>query len=252
MPRSNFQYLIASHTDIASMADALASFTPVSNNVEAVIYRFPREIPQPLLTRISNAGWAEARLMDCAHFILQNNPLTQQALYNGFFDYIGAEYESLISVSRNCDNIKHLLYLLRQHSGSLEAKELIDFGCGTGLALTQLQAAKAQFVGVDQSAHMRDIAQHRGMNTIDLVALRGRPSRFDGAIASYVLHMVSDETAIAGVASSLKKGATLVGNFHKGLNVQWMDGVFAKYGCKATRLDASAIHGTYIGYTKLR
>ena len=254
MPRSSFQYLIVSRADAASMTDALSCFAPVSTGAEATIYRFPGEVPQSLLSRISSSGWAETRLMDCAHFILQRNTLIQQALYNDFFDYIGSEYESLIDVSRNCENIEYLLEHLSQQIGDLKGATLMDFGCGTGLAVPQLQAAGAKFVGVDQSHHMRFIAQHRGMTAVNMASLLAQPNQFDGAIASYVLHLVSDEIAIAGVVSVLKRGATLVGNFHKSCNIQWMDDTFARHGCSAIHLrelHTSAVHGVYVGYTKL-
>jgi SAM-dependent methyltransferase len=253
MPPCRFQYLIAARHDVSSLADSLAYFEPVWNGSEAAIYRFSGRIPESLHREMMDAGLSETRLMDCAYFIQQRNRLIQQALYIEFFDYIGDDYESLIDVNRNSGNISVLLDLLRQRIGNLAGKILLDFGCGTGLAITQLQAAKARFIGVDQSPHMLDIARCRGMEAIDVAALNSWGSRFDGAIASYVLHLVSDEAVIKAVASSLKSGATLVGNFHKGANVEWVDRMFNQFGCSALhfpQLGPETSHGMYVGFTK--
>jgi predicted TPR repeat methyltransferase len=177
----------------------------------------------------------------------------QQVLYNEFFDYIANQYESLIDISRNLANIDTLLELLSHEIGGLVDKRIIDFGCGTGLASRRLRGAAAEFTGVDQSPHMRDIAMHRGMKVVPTNDLASWTSYFDGAIASYVLHLLSDDEALRSLALALKPDGVLVGNFHKNANLDRVTKCLARYGCEAVELPLRSgieIHGGYMGYRK--
>src|SRR5579859_5955545 len=94
-PVSNDEFLIISLIDLPKLGDALTGFIPNREGTSA-IYRFEGAIPARIQFAISKLGVVERRLLDRAHFLLNSDPKLQQAAYSEFFEYIAAEYESLI------------------------------------------------------------------------------------------------------------------------------------------------------------
>ena len=204
------------------------------------------------LIDFDNSETTKNRLMDHAHFLLHSDAAVQEAIYGEFFDYIADNYESMIDQRRNLANVANLLRELSRLLGGLQGKTIMDFGCGTGIAIPQLLQAGADFVGVDRSPHMREIASHRGMRVLSLEGLCSRDLIFDGAIASYVLHLVSTDQVVEKLVKTLRPGAVLVGNYHKDRNALWANEAFERHGCSVIRLpsEGGQNHGSYFAYAK--
>jgi SAM-dependent methyltransferase len=251
-PASNDSFLIVSLVDVLKLGNALTRFSPETVTSTSAIYRFGGVLPSDVQEAIGNAGVVERRLLDTAHFLLSSDLKLQQAVYSEFFEHIAPEYESLIDLERNLRNIGNLLAILRESIGDLSGRRILDFGCGTGLAYDSLKRSNARFVGADQSQHMREIAKCRGMDTVGLDDMSGLQSVFDGAIASYVFHLIADEAAIGVLVHSIKQGGVVVANHHKDVNIDWADRTFRRYGCDATNLRSakSVDHGSYFAYIK--
>lgn len=202
---------------------------------------------------LERSGCAVLVLLDRFVFLLPKQDRTRQALFMEFFEYIATVYEELIDVSRNRQNVQNLLFHLRSIIGDLKGKHLLDFGCGTGLAIQSLAESGASYVGLDQSVHMREVARGRGMAVISLRDLPGFQSTFDGAIASYVFHLTVDDDALRGLWRSLKQPGVLIANFHKGFGVERINQFFEKLHCQIVNLGGqpTSIHGPYYAYAKL-
>lgn len=251
-PASNDEFLIISLLDLPKLGGALARFTPHPGTTSSAIYRFEGAIPTCVQCTMREVGVVERCLFDRAHFLLNSDPKLQQAAYGEFFEYIAAEYESLIDLDRNVRNVDNLIAMLCRSIEDLYDKRILDFGCGTGLSYGSLKRSTARFIGVDQSQHMRKIAQSRGMQVLGLDYLGRAQSTFDGAIASYVLHLVTDETVVGSLVNSMKPGGILVANYHKGINADWAENTFRRLGCDVTGLPSaeSGEHGPYFAYIK--
>jgi ubiquinone/menaquinone biosynthesis C-methylase UbiE len=252
MQRSEGEYLIISEDDLQDLKEALSSAAPDFRSAKAAIYSFRGLIPPPIRAAIASAARLQKRLMDRAVFLVQKDSTAQQILYSEFFEYVAADYDSLIDPQRNMDNIDQLITMLAILIDGISGKSIMDFGCGTGLAFELLQKAGARFVGVDQSGHMREMATRRGMKSCSPNDLSDYNSFFDGAIASYVLHLISTDDAIATIVKPLKPGGVLVGNYHKSWNIYWADEAFRRQGCEVIKLASGAAsqHGSYVGYIK--
>ena len=93
-----------------------------------------------------------------------------------------------------------LLEVVRTSGLSLDAAEVLDFGCGTGLLTEHLVAAGASVLAVDTSPGMLDaltakIDQH-GWTTVDTAAeLPDHPARFDLIVCSSVCGFLDDYPA---------------------------------------------------------
>jgi hypothetical protein len=114
-------------------------------------------------------------------------------------------------------------------------------------------AAGAGVTGMDQSIRMRTIAQARGARVLTLKELMEWPDSFDGVIASYVLHLFPDVETIGAICNKLKLGGAFVGNFHKGIGIDFAVELFHKFHCDAFALASTAEterHGKYLIFIK--
>ena len=191
--------------------------------------------------------------MDRFWFVLAEKGELQEVVFSEFFEYIADEYERLIDVSRNVENIETLLGQLSAILGNLADHSILDFGCGTGLAIGPLTACGTLFTGVDQSAHMRDLARKRGMPVISMNQLQSRTSAFHGVIASYVFHLFVDEFVLDELWNTVRVGGALVANFHKGNGIERANTFFHRSDCRIVNCEVAAHlqrHGSYFAYIK--
>jgi len=155
------------------------------------------------------------RILDRFYLPAIPDPAVAVALFN-----ICAEgYESLVNVEQNLSTIVRLLSLVvdRTNKGSCC---ILDFGCGTGLsqrALAQMAAkySNIQLLGTDPSPAMLAHAEKRGMPVLSWTEWRtSTERRFDGVIASYVLHFgITDENLLL-LFRQITPSGVFVANFH--------------------------------------
>jgi SAM-dependent methyltransferase len=206
-----------------------------------------------IVRQLQQSGRKFIKLLDRFVFVLVNDNELQEAVFAEFFEYIANEYDHLIDISRNLENIETLLSELSGTLGGLADRCILDFGCGTGLGVGPLTACGASFVGADQSSHMRDLAQHRGMRAISIIELQNSVAAFHGVIASYVFHLLVDETVLDRLWATVKVGGVIVANFHKDRGVERVNSFFQRSDCRIVKrevLPHLQRHGSYFAYIK--
>ena len=89
--------------------------------------------------------------------------------------------------------------------------DLLDVGCGTGIAARQFQAAGCRVLGVDPDERMAEVARRGGLAvevaTIETWDPAGRV--FDAAVAAQAWHWVNPVAGAARVARALRPGGRL-------------------------------------------
>ena len=95
------------------------------------------------------------------------------------------------------------------------ARQVLDLGSGTGALLTELQSV-AETTGLDYSPLAIAFCQERGLSNLlvgDAERLPFRLASFDAVVSLDTLEHVRDhESAVAGIAGSLRPGGVLVLN----------------------------------------
>ncbi|MBL8087336.1 MAG: class I SAM-dependent methyltransferase [Chthonomonas sp.] len=103
--------------------------------------------------------------------------------------------------------------LLRDELSQLSGRKLLDFGCGTGAALAELQA-ESFAVGVDFSSIALELAAERGLTRLvqgDGEHVPLRADQFEGMIALDIFeHIQGVEAAFAEAYRILAPGGVLV------------------------------------------
>ena len=168
-----------------------------------------------------------------------------------FFERISADYDSIVNIERNRHNVAILLSALLEGAAPDSDRPILDFGCGTGLALKVAQAHGVQLMGVDACGGMRSVARGRGLAVFAADELSSSNAR--GMFSSYVFHLLERPDELQHLWSLLPADACLVANFHKGRNVERVTTWLNECGAKATELavdDEGRGHGVYVKYTK--
>jgi hypothetical protein len=90
------------------------------------------------------------------------------------------------------------------------------------------------------------------MDVLDPKQVQDQNLLFDGGIASYVMHMISNDVVIGSVVAALKPGGVFVANYHKECSVEWANQAFSSHGCKVLPLEAESTthHGSYFAYVR--
>ena len=158
------------------------------------------------------AGCEPYLVMDkfCLALPRYNDHLRQETL-NGFFRWLGRDYERFIEVPRNMENIAVLVELL----GIPPPAVIADFGCGSGLAHSICSTAGYIIIGIDTCPVMRELAGARGMRTFSPIDFAATDIVLDGVISSYVLHFGPEELSLSLCWSRLRRGGVFVANVHK-------------------------------------
>jgi SAM-dependent methyltransferase len=107
--------------------------------------------------------------------------------------------------------------------------DLLDVGCGTGIAARLFQAAGCRVLGVDPDARMAELARRSGLDvevsTIEAWDSAGR--EFDAAIAGQAWHWVDPVAGAAKAARVLRPGGRLAVFWNA---AQVPDGLAAAFG----------------------
>src|SRR5271165_2854424 len=108
-------------------------------------------------------------------------------------------------------------------------REVLDVGCGTGIAARLFQAAGCRVLGVDPDARMAELARRSGLDvevsTIEAWDSAGRD--FDAAIAGQAWHWVDPVAGAAKAARVLRPGGRLAVFWNA---AQLPDGLAAAFG----------------------
>jgi SAM-dependent methyltransferase len=94
--------------------------------------------------------------------------------------------------------------------------DVLDVGCGTGIAARQFQAAGCRVLGVEPDARMADFARRTGIEvevgTFEAWDSAGR--RFDAVVAGQAWHWVNPVAGAAAAAGTLRPGGRLAAFWH--------------------------------------
>ncbi|MEV4801682.1 class I SAM-dependent methyltransferase [Nonomuraea sp. NPDC049421] len=101
--------------------------------------------------------------------------------------------------------------LITRIAGAAPGPDVLDVGCGTGIAARQLQAAGCRVLGVDVDGRMVRLARERGLEAevapFETWDARGR--RFDAVVAGQTWHWVDPVAGAARAAEVLRPGGRL-------------------------------------------
>jgi SAM-dependent methyltransferase len=179
--------------------------------------------------------------------------IRRQDLLIRFFGLIAYEYESLIDVGRNEENIRMLVGMLSGAIGGLKGALVLDFGCGTGLSHGVFRSEGIRLVGYDPCPTMREIARARGMTVWSPRDLARQPrDSIQGSFASYLFHLVPHMGGLRLVWSRLRRGGVLTANFHKGQGRAAVEATVIELGGRVESVSEGPTcrHGQYVMYAK--
>ncbi len=180
----------------------------------------------------------------------------RQAILDRFFSLIADEYETIIEIDRNLENISNLLDELGSIIGPLSGCRILDYGCGTGLSVHAIstKGLYVDLVGFDSCPNMRRNSAKKGMTVYGPGGLARQQNQiYDGIFASYLFHLKPDNGGIRLLWSRLRTGGAMVANFHKNEGIDYINECISKLGgavstCKRGKY--SERHGAYIAYVK--
>jgi len=186
----------------------------------------------------------------------ENNDKRRQYVLDRFFELIANEYESLIDVERNLDNIRNLFWFLDRLMDPLERATVVDYGCATGLSIRLATKLDIKLIGFDRCLKMRQIASGRGMIVWSTGELARQPKgSLDGAFASYVFHLLPNTYGLRLLWARLKQGGVIVANFHKNQGTEVVGACIHELKGSVQHLRSpigSERHGVYVAYRKER
>jgi len=156
------------------------------------------------------------RLMDRVFFVQEQGSLWASGY--AFFEIAAPEYETMISMERNSACAAHLLRSALVAYGGDQSTRVLDFGCGTGVSSTVMQAAGVDVVSYDCCSAMRDHARRFGLRVVNAIS-DCESGSIDVVVACYVMHYGIRESDAVELARVLSVGGLLAANFHKGLGI---------------------------------
>lgn len=188
-------------------------------------------------------------------FFPKTDPKREQQVVDALFAAVADAYDDLVEPGRNEDNIRVLLdHVMTFVPSDQKSINVIDVGSGTGLAHTVAKQMHLEVVGIDRSPEMRAIAARLGMVVYDSAEFNLISTLFDGAIASYFLHLVVDEVLLYNVWLRIRPGRSFVANFHKGRGVADAVQLFRGWGADVRMHEPNASrgeHGIYATFRKV-
>ena len=101
--------------------------------------------------------------------------------------------------------------LVERVAAASPGPDLLDVGCGTGIAARQFQAVGCQVLGVDPDARMADLARRSGVEVevATFEAWEGGGRAFDAVVAGQAWHWVDPVAGAAKAAQVLRPGGRL-------------------------------------------
>jgi SAM-dependent methyltransferase len=102
--------------------------------------------------------------------------------------------------------------LIDQIVADSPGREVLDVGCGTGIAARQLQATGCTVLGVEPDARMAEFARNHTGIDVEVATLEDWPARgrlFDTIVAGTAWHWVDPVAGAAKAAQALRPGGLL-------------------------------------------
>ena len=256
MQASNTSFFFISLNEDFSRLGKIHKMLPPSifNNSKMTIWRIPSAEIEFFKKNTDSHGLDVIRYFDCYYLLI---PLTKKSiknLYEEFFDYISHDYENLIDINRNQENIHNLLKIVKDYTNNQKGMVILDYGCGTGISQGIAKKSNVKIFGFDICLNMREIASKKGMIVWGEKDLWHQPENsIDAVISSYVFHFLIDDTYLKLLYKILKPNGIIVANFHKNKNRDFIDQSLNKIGFKiilTQMLEKNGGHGTYVIYGK--
>lgn len=194
------------------------------------------------------------RYLDKFFFLFsKEKPELRQEIIDVFFEIIAFDYDNLIDIDRNIDNIGFLLSIIKDYKKRDNNLQILDYGCGTGLS-SRFANNGIKITGYDRCPIMRTLATKHGLKIIDEDGLlKMEDSYFDAVFASYVFHLLSSKNNLYLLWSKLKYNGILVANFHKGLGTDLIDFFTNDLNAESIKIGYTGrykTHGEYYGFRK--
>jgi SAM-dependent methyltransferase len=140
-------------------------------------------------------------------------PPEQRRFWGGEFHQAREMAESFGTDAERYDRARpsYPAALVQRIRSACTGAEVLDVGCGTGIAARQFQAAGATVLGVDPDARMAALARHRGLE-VEVAKFEdwdpdGRA--FDAVIAGQAWHWVDPVAGAVKAAQALRPGGLL-------------------------------------------
>jgi len=199
--------------------NANVSYLKLIHNYECIyVYEFSLDIDTASKKICQDLQLSCEKYLD-RFLIVQPSCMTKICeFWHDFFDFFFSEYEDIIDIENNKQNISFLFDTICANATIHKNSEILDFACGTGLSVYVVKNVK--LTGVDISDKMLNVASSRGLQTICFNILKERYNYYDGIFSSYAFHLCTDNETLSAVWNALKTDAPLVVNFYKGLGVQ--------------------------------
>ena len=174
----------------------------------------------PLPSRLTSNSSTYKRLLDYFYLPVLPDPVISTTL----FDTCASSYDEIIDQERNIQNIARLLRIVKNNVlRSGRPIRVLDFGCGTGLAvvaqrrLRPLTNIQMQIYGTDPSSTMCNKAAARGERIMSFGEWKKlTPKCFDAVFASYVLHCGIEDRELKIIAKQLTPRGIFVANYFRG------------------------------------
>lgn len=196
----------------------------------------------------------EKKLDKFYFWVPNNDPEKKGIILSAFFEIIGSQYEDIIDLQRNLENLNNLMWILSKHINILTATLILDYGCGTGQSILAFPDMKRKLIGFDTSNAMRSIANRKGLNVWDCDRLRTQSGEIlSGVFSSYVMHLLTDTIGFELIWKLLKPDGVFVANFHKDVGLSLIDNCVVNLGGQIEYFAfpfGTERHGTYAVYTK--
>lgn len=228
MTQATNNYLVT-YKKLHNTSENLSGLSLNDNYESLYIYSFSLPIEKVLNEQNLYCHNCCQKFLDRFLIIPPISKISVRNFWQHFFDYYSSSYEELICIDKNLQNISFLFNNICYYTKVNKDSRILDFACGTGLSTNVIN--NVDLFGVDSSHKMLNIASSRGLNTITLETLQSQNNYYDGIFSSYGFHICHDEEILATIWKSMKIGASLVVNYHKGIGVKEVNEfVIKKYG----------------------
>jgi SAM-dependent methyltransferase len=172
-----------------------------------------------------------------------------------FFEFIASDYENLVEISRNLENITFIVDTICGLVGE-QAKpiQLIDFGCGTGLSAFVKSKREVEIIGIDASTEMVKISTGKNMRVVLQSELSDAAMPMvDAAFSSYVMHFCPPREHIFQIWERIRPSGYFMANLHKSIGLEHVIDCFLSFGGRRINLltpDYLLRHGDYFVFQK--
>jgi precorrin-6B methylase 2 len=188
-------------------------------------------------------------------YIYSSNKENRQVILDVFFEFVAVNYDLLVDVERNEDNIRNLVSFLSRFYILGKESVILDYGCGTGLSVEACSKSIFTLVGFDRCEKMRQISRNRGLKVLTFEEIASyKNCAFAGIFASYVFHLQPNLSELKLIWTKLQTNGVLVANFHKNKGIEEASDCISKLGGFAEILDCPSgnakRHGSYVAYRK--